>query len=149
MNVGATGNPPVADQIPPRTRSIGRSVHIVMIAVVVLSNVFGNFLMSRGMKGHESPAGLDFIRVLFNPLVASGVLLLILWMVSRMLFLRWADLTYVLPVTSVGYILNAVLGQAFMGETITAWRWAGTLLIVAGAALVGFTEARSTKEAAR
>ncbi len=117
-----------------------------MIAVVVLSNVFGNFLMSRGMKGRGSPVGLDLIRVLFNPLVASGVLLLIVWMVSRMLFLRWADLTYVLPVTSVGYILTALLGQAFLGETITPWRWGGTLLIVAGAALVGFSEGKSTRD---
>ena len=146
MNAGARGGAVVANQTPRRARPVGRTVHIVMIAVVVLSNVFGNFLMSRGMKGHDSPAGLDFIRVLFNPLVASGVLLLIVWMVSRMLFLRWADLTYILPVTSVGYVLNAVLGQAFLGETITAWRWAGTLFIVAGAALVGFSDAKSTRE---
>jgi drug/metabolite transporter (DMT)-like permease len=46
----------------------------------------------------------------------------------------------------VGYVLNAVLGQAFLGETITAWRWAGTALIVAGAALVGFSDAKSTRE---
>lgn len=146
MNVWPSGGAVVADQTPQRAGSVGRTVHIVMIAVVVLSNVFGNLLMSRGMKGHDPAGGLDFIRVLFNPLVASGVLLLILWMVSRMLFLRWADLTYILPVTSVGYVLNAVLGQAFLGETITAWRWAGTALIVAGAALVGFSDAKSTRE---
>ncbi|HWR53603.1 MAG TPA: hypothetical protein VN428_21015 [Bryobacteraceae bacterium] len=146
MNTCANGAPAVADDSRSRQRPVGRAVHIVLIAVVVLSNVFGNFLMSRGMKGAGTPSGLDFIGVLFNPLVASGVLLLILWMVSRMLFLRWADLTYILPVTSVGYVLNAILGRAFLGETITAWRWAGTLLIVMGAALVGFSEAKSTKE---
>ncbi len=114
---------------------------VLLIAVVVLSNVFGNFLMSRGLK-HRELSGLDHIRVLFDPWVASGVLLLILWMLSRMYFLRLADLSYVLPVTSVGYVLNALLGRAFLAEEISAPRWAGTLLIVAGAAIVGRTELR-------
>jgi uncharacterized membrane protein len=113
----------------------------ILIAVVVLSNVFGNFFMSRGLK-HRDLGGLDYVRVMFEPWVASGVLLLILWMVSRLYFLRMADLSYVLPVTSVGYVLNAVLGQAYLSEQLSAPRWTGTLLIVAGAALVGRTELR-------
>ena len=58
--------------------------------------------------------------MLFNPWVALGVLLLILWLISQMTLLSWADLSYVLPVTSVGYVLVALVGRFFLHEQITA-----------------------------
>ena len=54
----------------------------------------------------ETP--LAYIAALFRPWVALGVLLLILWLLSRMTLLSWADLSYVLPVTSVGYVAAQV-----------------------------------------
>ena len=66
-----------------------------------------------------------------------GIALLILWLLSRMALLSWADLSYVLPVTSLGYVASALIGRFFLNEQITPARWAGTLLIVAGTVLVG------------
>jgi drug/metabolite transporter (DMT)-like permease len=104
-------------------------------AVVVFSNVFGNFFIKRGMPAAiETPA--EYITVLFQPWVAAGVLLLILFMLSRLALLSWADLSYVLPVTSVGYVLVALTGRVLLHETITATRWTGIALIGAGVALV-------------
>jgi uncharacterized membrane protein len=107
----------------------------ICATVVVLSNVLGNFFMKRGMPAQLSTP-LDYITVLFQPWVALGVALLILWMLSRMALLSWADLSYVLPVTSVGYVLVALAGKFFLNEQITAQRWAGIVLIMAGVALV-------------
>src|SRR4051812_18205399 len=95
---------------------------IVLALIVVLSNVAGNFALTRGMHGtsaavFDSPLG--YISALFNPWVAAGVCLLILWMLSQMLLLSWADLSYVLPVTSVGYVLAAVAGRLFLNEQIS------------------------------
>src|SRR5690242_1218613 len=81
--------------------------------VVVLSNVFGNFFLKRGMPA-ELAGPLQYITVLFRPSVTAGVLLLILWMLSRMALLSWADLSYVLPVTSIGYALVAVVGRVLL-----------------------------------
>lgn len=111
--------------------------------VVVASGVLGNYFMKRGM-----PATLDFpldyITVLFRPYVALGVLLLVLWLLTRMALLSWADLSYVVPVTSVGYALTALAGQVFLHEAIDWKRWTGIALIVAGVALVsGGTDART------
>ncbi len=109
-----------------------------MVSVVVGSNVLGNFFMSWGVK-HQmiEPGLLGPVLILFNPWVAVGVLLLILWMLSRMALLSWADLSYVLPVTSFGYVLNALLGRFLLNEQVSPQRWAGTLMIVAGTTLVG------------
>ena len=104
--------------------------------VVVLSNVLGNFFLKRGMPA-DLPTPLAYIAALFQPWAALGVVLLITWMLSRMTLLSWADLSYVMPVTSVGYVLVAVEGKLLLHEEISLKRWAGIVLIMAGVALVG------------
>jgi uncharacterized membrane protein len=113
---------------------------------VVLCNVFGNFFLKKGMPS-ELPTPLSYITVLFQPWVALGVVLLILWMTSRMTLLSWADLSYVLPVTSIGYVLVALMGRIFLAEQIPVKRWAGIGLIVAGVALVSLGTAPRTHDA--
>jgi drug/metabolite transporter (DMT)-like permease len=112
--------------------------------VVVFSNVFGNFFLKRGMPPALATP-LAYITVLFHPWVALGVLLMIVWMMSRMALLSWADLSYVLPVTAVGYVLVAIVGKVLLDEQITMKRWAGIGLIVAGVALVSGGSAPQTK----
>ena len=73
-----------------------------------------------------------------------AVVLLILWLLSRMALLSWADLSYVLPVTSIGYVITAILGKYFFGEQITWQRWLGTLAIMLGMILVGLTAPNTT-----
>jgi uncharacterized membrane protein len=116
--------------------------------VVVFSQALGNFALAWGMK--HLPAQFSFtplsvLKVLFEPWVAAGILLLMLWMLSRMALLSWADLSYVLPVTAGGYILSTLMGKWFLAEQISGARWAGTLLIVAGIVLVGLTQHNTTK----
>jgi uncharacterized membrane protein len=61
--------------------------------------------------------------------------------------LSWADLSYVLPVTSIGYALVALSGSIFLHETVSLTRWAGIFLIVAGVVIVGRTEVNTTRKA--
>lgn len=101
----------------------------VLATVVILANVAGNAALGWGIKTEAWWwAG-------------GGVLLLTAWTLLRMQLLRFADLTWVLPVTSVGYVLTALLGYFVFAEQISPQRWLGTLLIVAGSALVVRTEA--------
>jgi uncharacterized membrane protein len=104
----------------------------LFLLVVVLSNLAGNLCLNWGMKQGGA---------LLQPAVVVGVGLLIVWALARMALLSWADLSFVLPVTAVGYVLSAAAGMAFFGEHVAAERWLGAVLVTAGAALVG-TEAR-------
>jgi uncharacterized membrane protein len=103
----------------------------LLTAVVVASNVAGNLLLSMGLKGANAA------------LAVIGVALLILWTLSRMTLMSWADLSYILPITSVGYILTALAGKYLLAEQISGARWWGTLLIFAGMAVVGSTAPRT------
>jgi drug/metabolite transporter (DMT)-like permease len=120
----------------------------ICAVIVVFSNVFGNFFLKRGMPA-ELASPLEYITVLFRPWVAAGVGLLILWMLSRMALLSWADLSYVLPVTSIGYVLVAIVGHVFLNEQISTKRWAGIALIMAGVALVSGGAPRHDEARAR
>ena len=118
----------------------------ICATVVVFSNVFGNFFMKRGMPPQLSTP-LEYITVLFQPWVSLGVLLLIVWLLSRMALVSGAELSYVLPVTSVGYVLVALAGKILLNEQITARRWTGIVLIMAGVALVSGRTAPRTERA--
>src|SRR5258708_5314797 len=107
-------------------------------ALVIFTNSFGNFFIARGMRRLPALGSpLDLIAAIFTPWVGLGIALLILWLASRMMFLSFADLSYMLLLTSLGYVLAAVLGRLFLNEQITPQRWAGTVLIVIGTVLVG------------
>jgi uncharacterized membrane protein len=110
-------------------------------AIVVATNVLGNFALSWGMKHGAAFDGspLSFVLVVFNPWVLIGIGLLAGWVLSRMALLSWADLSYVIPVTSIGFVLNAIMGALFLQETISPLRWLGTFCIVGGTVLVGLT----------
>lgn len=118
-----------------------------LTAFVVLTNVLGNFSLSWGMK-HQPVKLVDspvvYIQTIFSPWVLLGTTLLIVWLLSRMTLLSWADLSYVLPVTSIGYVLTAFLGKYFFAEQITWQRWLGTFAIMLGMILVGMTAPNTT-----
>jgi uncharacterized membrane protein len=120
---------------------------VVLTLVLIFANVIGNFSLTWGMRKTgpgvlKSPLG--YITALFDPWVALGVALLLLWMLSQMLLLSWADLSYVLPVTSAGYVLAAIAGRLFLHEQISVARWTGVSLIMAGVVLVGRTAHSTT-----
>jgi drug/metabolite transporter (DMT)-like permease len=106
--------------------------------IVVFSNPFGDFFLKRGLpESVRLSSPLEYFGALLQPWVMLGVALLIVWQLSRMTLLSWADLSYVLPVTSVGYVVVALIGKVLLHEAITGRRWAGIVLIMAGVALVG------------
>jgi uncharacterized membrane protein len=59
-----------------------------------------------------------------------------------MALLSWADLSYVMPVTAIGYVVTAFAARIFLGENVSLARWIGIVLITAGVTLVGRTDSR-------
>jgi uncharacterized membrane protein len=68
------------------------------------------------------------------------------WLVSRLVLLSWADLTYVLPVTSFSFALSAMAGAIYLSEQVSNYRWAGITLITLGILLVVLTYPETTPE---
>jgi drug/metabolite transporter (DMT)-like permease len=119
----------------------------LFLALVIVSQPLGNLFLTLGMKHRVLGSPRDYLTAIFTPYVGLGIVLLIVWLLSRMALLSWADLSYVLPLTAIGYIITAIIGSVVLKERISLARWSGTLLIVAGTALVGLTESRTSTEA--
>ena len=120
----------------------------IFIALVVISNTVGTVLLGHGMTQMPDFAPDGALRYiagfLTNPWIVCGVLLLMVWMAAQLSMLTWADLSYVLPVTASYYILTALLSRFFLGERISATRWAGIAVISLGVMLVAETPPGTT-----
>ncbi len=122
--------------------------YLVLAGITVFSTV-GDSLLARGMKqiGAVSLHNLHGLPLaVLNPSVAVGILLLLAFFASYMSALSWADLTYVLPATSIGYVLVALVAHFSFHEAISPARWLGIVLITAG---VGFVAAGPSLTPAR
>ena len=110
----------------------------LVLAGVTLFAAIGDTFLARGMKqvGNVSLHGLpDILFSILNPWVALGIFFLLGFFAAYMMALSWADLTYVLPATSLGYVLLTLIAKFFLHEQVTTMRWLGVVLISAG---VGF-----------
>jgi drug/metabolite transporter (DMT)-like permease len=110
----------------------------MVLAIVALTAPLGDTLLAIGMK-RVGPVGLDDLGTLIHavgtPYVGLGILMLIGFFASYLTALSWADLTYVLPTTSIGNVVIALLSRFWLHEDISPSRWLGILLITLG---VGF-----------
>ena len=121
-----------------------KTMVIVLIAAVL--GGAGHVLLAKGMRPvgdlTEAPShrlGGMVARALSNPWLILGVALQASFFVIYLLLLSRADVSLVLPLTAVDYIVVAVLAQYLLGESVTMIRWAGMGLIVAGVGLLSRT----------
>lgn len=110
----------------------------LILALVTLTAAFGDTCLARGMKGFP-PVSLAhpqaLIHAIFSPWILAGIVFLTGFFASYLTALSFADLTYVLPATSLGYVIMTVLARCWLHEHVSPVRWLGLLFITAG---VGF-----------
>jgi uncharacterized membrane protein len=133
-----------------QTGTHAKSRALALSLLVIALNNFGNLILAYGMKSLPETVSvnpLGYIRAMFHPAVALGIVLLIVWLLMRMALFSWADLSFVLPVTATGYVLNMALSQSFLHEAVGVRQWTGAVLITAGAALAGSAAQKSSPSA--
>ena len=119
---------------------------LVLVVVAVVLGGAGHVLLAKGMKPvgdlTEAPAGrLGGMvgRVLSNQWVIIGVALQAVFFFMYLALLSRAEVSQLLPLTALDYVVVALLAQWALGEAVTPARWAGIGLIVVGVALVSRT----------
>jgi drug/metabolite transporter (DMT)-like permease len=108
--------------------------YLVLLAVMCFGSV-GDALLKRGMTDFGSVDlhhPLHVITALANPWILLGIGCLIAFFSSYLTALSWADLSYVLPATALGYVLVTLVGKYYLHENVTSLRWLGVLLISCG-----------------
>ncbi len=117
---------------------------LVLIAAVIGGT--GHVMLSKGMKTvgdlTEAPAsllGAMVGRAVSNPWLLLGVTLQATFFFLYLTLLSRANVSQVLPMTAIDYIVVALLAQLLLAETVTPARWAGIGFIVVGVFLVSRT----------
>ena len=119
----------------------------IFLSLVILSNLGGDVCLRFGLRqtGNllvQSPSA--YWQVFFTPWVGFAVTFYLVWIFAQMALVSWADLSYVIPITSIGYALAALAGWVLLREFISPARWLGIVLIIVGVMFVSPTAARTT-----
>jgi drug/metabolite transporter (DMT)-like permease len=119
---------------------------MIIVLIAALLGGAGHVLLSMGMRPvgdlTEAPShrlGGMVGRAVSNPWLILGVVLQAGFFFIYLVLLTRADVSLVLPLTAIDYIVVAVLAHYLLGEVVTPARWAGMGLIVAGVGLLSRT----------
>ena len=125
---------------------------LIVLFIAICAQTLGDVYLKKGMNSIGEVSTLDPVelfniglQVFTNPLIWLGILLLCVFFGLYLAALSWADLSFVLPVTSFSYAMNAFMSWREIGEHVSLARWAGTMIICIGVAVVSRTEQKTTR----
>lgn len=118
----------------------------ILLAALVLEAI-GVVFLSQGLKqaGELTERTLPEMlrlagRCLSNGHFLLGVLMETIFFLALLYLLKNADVSLVWPLTSLGFVLTTLAAKYIRHEDVSNLRWAGVFLIMAGAALVAYSE---------
>jgi drug/metabolite transporter (DMT)-like permease len=129
---------------------------LAVLFIAICAQVLGDVCLTKGMKSIGeintlNPAALFQlgVQVFTTPYIWLGIATLTVFYLLYLVALSWADLSFVVPATAFGYLLNALMAKLLLHEPVSPLRWLGTAIICLGVAIVSTTEQKTTaKEAA-
>lgn len=123
-------------------------LYIILLVGLVLEAV-GVAFLSKGLKTLQGLPGLGPLlwKGVTQPHLLLGTAFEACFFGILLYLLSQRDVSLVWPLTSLGFVLTALMARFLLGEEVSMLRWAGVALIVIGAALVSWSET-SKKSAA-
>lgn len=115
----------------------------VLVLVAVLIGGTGHVMLSKGMKtvgdlteASSSRLGPMIARAVTSPWVLLGVTLQAGFFFLYLTLLSRAEVSQLLPMTAIDYIVVALLAQWLLAEAVTPVRWAGIAFVAVGVLLI-------------
>ncbi len=118
------------------------SKYFIFIVATVILNAASQLLMKTGMSqvGQAELSGSRIAALLWsaatNPFVILGLTTMTISMATHLMSLSRFDVSFAFPFLSIAYVIVALFGHFFMGETLTATRIAGIGTIMLGTAIL-------------
>jgi uncharacterized membrane protein len=128
---------------------------VAILLVGLIMEAAGVVFLSKGLKqiGELSLINLPEIsrlimRGLGNANILRGVALEAGFFATLLYLMSRGDVSFVWPLTSLGFVLTTLAAKFILHEHVSAVRWGGVILIVAGAALITYSEKLEPKKSA-
>ncbi|MBI3650429.1 MAG: EamA family transporter [Acidobacteria bacterium] len=116
----------------------------VVLILAIVAQVAGNILLSKGMHNLDDAGFMaTLLQGMQNPMIWLGIGLLAAFFALYTAALSWADLSFILPATSFGYVLNVACAKYFLHEQVSPLRWLGAVIICVGVAFVSRSEIKT------
>ena len=126
--------------------------NFLLLALLISTQVLGDIGLSRGMKGFGVVNPLDFysflplgLYLITNIWIWIGLSFLVISLVLYLTAISRLDLSFVLPIHSFSYVVNAIFAGLLLGEHISEMRWLSTFIISFGVLFVGISQQFSDK----
>lgn len=120
---------------------------IVVLLVGLCFEAVGVVFLSRGLKEIGAPAAMSTGEVLAlirrgmtNPSLLLGVVMEAVFFGTLLYLMSQGDVSFVWPLTALGFVLTTLVARFVLHETVTPLRWAGVALIMLGAGMITWTE---------
>ena len=118
-----------------------------ILLVALLFEAVGVVFLSKGLKEMALPERLSLGAVggaiqagLKNPRLLAGVFFEALFFAGLLVLMSKGDVSFVWPLTSLGFVFTTLAARLVLREEVDAWRWAGVLLIMLGVGLISWSE---------
>ncbi len=118
------------------------SKYFVFIIATVILNAASQLLMKTGMgqvgqaELSASKVGELLLRAATNPWIVLGLTTMTLSMGTHLMSLSRFDVSFAFPFLSLAYVIVAVWGAAYMGETLSMTRIIGIGTILLGTVIL-------------
>jgi drug/metabolite transporter (DMT)-like permease len=116
---------------------------LILFALIVVAGTGGELCVSRAMKQvgeatsfHPADIAKLILRAIRIPWMWLGVAMMATGFFALLGALSVFNVSFVVPVTALSYVVGAVGGVTFLGERVNRQRWLGVLLVAAGVVLV-------------
>ena len=80
-----------------------------------------------------------------SPYILGGVFFEALFFACLLILMSKSDISFLWPLTGLSFVFATFAAMMFLGEKVSSLRWAGVVLIVAGAALISYSEKLSER----
>jgi drug/metabolite transporter (DMT)-like permease len=115
-----------------------------LLALVVCGTVAGDLLKAAGMRrlgevDDFRPASLTnaLARAARSGWIWACLAGYTVSFFGFMALVSVADLSFAVPATAAGYVIETVLARVALGEQVSLRRWGGAALVAAGVAMIG------------
>lgn len=116
---------------------------ILLMFFIVVFGTVGEIFVSRAMKQNGEVKNFRpfaLIAVILRALRVKwmwlGVAMMAVAFFSLLAVFSFANVSFVVPVSALSYVVGAAGGRFFLGERVNLQRWIGILLVGAGVTLV-------------
>jgi drug/metabolite transporter (DMT)-like permease len=115
-----------------------------LLGLVILGTIAGDLLKAAAMR--RLGARIDMaiggvwgavVAAARSPLMALSIAGYAVSFFGFMALVSISDLSFAVPATAAGYVVETLLAPVLLGETISGRRWVGACLVAVGVALVG------------